>query len=249
MNDCIGFFDSGVGGVSVMRTARRLLPNENFFYFGDNGNAPYGPRSVSEIHALCDAAFRKILDRDVKAIVIACNTATAVYMDILRARVNIPVLGTRPAIREAQAARRDGEILAMATHATLNSPTFRQEMRESGEHVIPIAGDGLVELVESGRADTPEAARALENLLKPYLSRQIDGIVLGCTHYPFLLKQFRALFPNASFFEGGIETSRELVRVLDERGLRSDSTPGTTEYATSGGDSSLLLMRHLMETP
>ena len=233
MNDCIGFFDSGVGGVSVMRTARRLLPNENFFYFGDNANAPYGPRSVSEIHALCDAAFRKILDRDVKAIVIACNTATATYMDILRARVTIPVLGTRPAIREAQAARRDGEILAMATHATLNSPAFRQEMCECGDHVIPIAGDGLVELVESGRADTPEAARALENLLKPYLSRQIDGIVLGCTHYPFLLKQFRALFPNASFFEGGIETSRELVRVLDERGLRSDSTPGTASPSAS----------------
>lgn len=126
-------------------------------------------------------------------------------MDILRARVNIPVLGTRPAIREAQAARRDGEILAMATHATLNSPTFRQEMRECGDHVIPIAGDGLVELVESGRADTPGSRTALENLLKPYLSRQIDGIVLGCTHYPFLLKQFRALFPNASFLKAALK--------------------------------------------
>lgn len=246
MNDCIGFFDSGVGGLSVMHAARRLLPRENFFYYGDSGNAPYGPRPVDEIRALCEAGFQRILDHGVKAIVIACNTATAAYMDELAAQVDVPVIGTEPALREAQAARRDGEILAMATRATLNSRAFQRLLNQYGDHVIPLAGEGLVELVESGNARGPEAESALRGLLGPYQARRIDGIVLGCTHYPFLSDALRALFPEAEFFDGGIQTSRKLCAALDARGLRNASAAGTTEYATSGGGETLKLMHRLM---
>lgn len=246
MNDCIGFFDSGVGGLSVMHAARRLLPRENFFYYGDSGNAPYGPRPADEIRALCRAGFQRILDHGVKAIVIACNTATAAYMDELTAQVSVPVIGTEPALREAQAARRDGEILAMATRATLCSRAFRRLLNEYGDHVIPLVGEGLVEIVEAGNARSPEAENALRRLLEPYQARKIDGIVLGCTHYPFLTDALHALFPEARLFDGGVQTAQKLCSVLESHGLRSEHATGTTEYATSGSSATLELMRRLM---
>lgn len=247
MNDCIGFFDSGIGGVSVMRAARRLLPNENFFYYGDNGNAPYGGYDDEKICKLSAAAIQHILDRGIKAIVIACNTATAVYMDILQSQTDIPIIGTRPALREAQSARHGGEILALATHATLNSKPFQEQLRLYGDHVIPIAGEGFVQLVESGRADSEEAAKAVEDLLHPYTAMQIDGIVLGCTHYPFLKNHFRNLFPQAVFFDGCETAAHDLADLLNVRNLRSNAFPGITEYATSGDAKTLSLIRKLSE--
>ena len=248
MNDLIGFFDSGVGGVSVLHAARQLLPNENFLFYGDNRNAPYGPRPLEEIRSLSEAAVRKLLERDVKAIVIACNTATSAYADILRAeRKDLPIVGMEPALKPAHFARHGGQVIVLATDATLRLEKFERLMVLYGSDVIPVVGEGLVELVEGGKAGTPLAQARLEALLGPYTDRQIDAVVLGCTHYPFLRAPIQSLFPQAQLFDGLEGTAQRLKFLLDERGLRSDDAPGTVEYQSSGGEASISLMRRLME--
>lgn len=248
MNDLIGFFDSGVGGISVLRTASKLMPNENFLYYGDNGNAPYGIRTVEEIRALCERVVSVLLDRGVKAIVIACNTATSAYAEILRAKLDIPIVGMEPAIKPAQLNRHGGEVIALATKATLSLPKFERLMGIYGKNVIPVVGEGLVELVEAGKADSPGALETLQRLLSPYLNRQIDSIVLGCTHYPFLEANIRKLFPEAEIFDGRMGTAMRLRHLLEANNLLSDETPGTIEYQTSGDKSTIELMKRLMDS-
>lgn len=248
MNDLIGFFDSGVGGVSVLRAARQLLPNEHFLFYGDNKNAPYGPRPLEEIRALCAAGIGKLLERDVKAVVIACNTATSAYGEIIRAqRPELPIVGMEPALKPAHFARHGGQVIVLATEATLRLAKFERLMALYGSDVVPVVGEGLVELVESGQARTPDAEAQLERLLRPYLDKQIDAIVLGCTHFPFLREPIQRLFPQAQLFDGLDGTAQRLKYLLDERGLRSDDSPGSVEYQSSGGERSIALMKRLME--
>ena len=246
MQDLIGFFDSGVGGISVLHTASQLLPNENFLYYGDNGNAPYGIRSLEEIQTLCERVVSILLEHGVKAIVIACNTATSAYAEILRARLDIPIVGMEPAIKPAQLSRHGGDVLALATKATLSLPKFQRLMDTYGTNVIPVVGEGLVELVESGRANSQEAFHHLSRLLEPYQSRQIDSIVLGCTHYPFLAPAIRKLFPSAEIFDGRVGTVMQLKHLLETKGLLSDEQPGSIRYMTSGDESTLVLMQKMM---
>lgn len=247
MQDLIGLFDSGVGGISVLHTVHQLLPHENLLYYGDNRNAPYGTRSLEQIRALCEQGIGLLLERGVKAIVIACNTATSAYAEILRAKVDLPVIGMEPAVKPAQLARHGGEILVLATRATLSLPKFKRLMSQWGTNVTPIVGEGLVELVEAGMANTPQADRALERLLAPYRDHQIDSIVLGCTHYPFLEKSVRKVFPDAAIFDGREGTALQLKHLLEQRGLLSDDAPGTVEIHTSGGSDTLMLMQRLLD--
>ena len=246
MNDLIGFFDSGVGGVSVLHTARRILPNEHFLYYGDNGHAPYGPKPLEEIRRLSAESVGVLLDRGVKAVVIACNTATSAYAEILRAELKLPVIGMEPAIKPAQEARHGGEILVLATQATLTLPKFQRLMKRYGDHVIPVVGRGLVELVEAGKADSPETEAALRELLGKYVGRSIDSVVLGCTHYPFLAGAIRRMFPEAELFDGRTGTCMRLKHLLEAGGLRSKGTEGSVEFLTSGDASTIALMRRLM---
>lgn len=246
MSDLIGFFDSGVGGISVLHTARRLLPNENFLYYGDNGHAPYGPRPLEEIRMLSENAVNILIDRGVKAIVIACNTATSAYAEILRSKLDMPIIGMEPAIKPAQLARHGGEIIALATKATLTLPKFQRLMGIYGAAVIPVVGEGLVELVESGRANTPEAEEALARILAPYRSHQVDSIVLGCTHYPFLAPAIKKLFPMSEIYDGRFGTAMQLRRLLAQNNLLSDDKPGTVEYMSSGSSETIDLMKRLM---
>lgn len=246
MNDLIGFFDSGVGGVSVLHTARRILPNEHFLYYGDNGHAPYGPKPLEEIRRLSAESVGVLLDRGVKAVVIACNTATSAYAEILRAELKLPVIGMEPALKPAQEARHGGEILVLATQATLTLPKFQRLMKRYGDHVIPVVGRGLVELVEAGKADSPETEAALRELLGKYVSRSIDSVVLGCTHYPFLAGAIRRMFPEAELFDGRTGTCMRLKHLLEAGGLRSKGTEGSVEFLTSGDASTIALMRRLM---
>ena len=246
MNDCIGFFDSGVGGVSVLHTARRILPNEHFLYYGDNGHAPYGPKPLEEIRRLSAESVGVLLDRGVKAVVIACNTATSAYAEILRAELKLPVIGMEPALKPAQEARHGGEILVLATQATLTLPKFQRLMKRYGDHVIPVIGRGLVELVEAGKADSPETEAALRELLGRYVGRSIDSVVLGCTHYPFLAGAIRRMFPEAELFDGRTGTCMRLKHLLEAGGLRSKGTEGSVEFLTSGDASTIALMRRLM---
>lgn len=246
MNDLIGFFDSGVGGVSVLHTARRILPNEHFLYYGDNGHAPYGPKPLEEIRRLSAESVGVLLDRGVKAVVIACNTATSAYAEILRAELKLPVIGMEPALKPAQEARHGGEILVLATQATLTLPKFQRLMKRYGDHVIPVVGRGLVELVEAGKADSPETEAALQELLGKYVGRSIDSVVLGCTHYPFLAGAIRRIFPEAELFDGRTGTCMRLKHLLEAGGLRSKGTEGSVEFLTSGDASTIALMRRLM---
>ena len=246
MNDLIGFFDSGVGGVSVLHTARRILPNEHFLYYGDNGHAPYGPKPLEEIRRLSAESVGVLLDRGVKAVVIACNTATSAYAEILRAELKLPVIGMEPALKPAQEARHGGEILVLATQATLTLPKFQRLMKRYGDPVMPVVGRGLVELVEAGKADSPETEAALRELLGRYVDRSIDSVVLGCTHYPFLAGAIRRMFPEAELFDGRTGTCMRLKHLLEAGGLRSKGTEGSVEFLTSGDASTIALMRRLM---
>ena len=246
MNDLIGLFDSGVGGVSVLHTARRILPNEHFLYYGDNGHAPYGPKPLEEIRRLSAESVGVLLDRGVKAVVIACNTATSAYAEILRAELKLPVIGMEPALKPAQEARHGGESLVLATQATLTLPKFQRLMKRYGDHVIPVVGRGLVELVEAGKADSPETEAALRELLGKYVGRSIDSVVLGCTHYPFLAGAIRRMFPEAELFDGRTGTCMRLKHLLEAGGLRSKGTEGSVEFLTSGDASTIALMRRLM---
>ena len=133
MNDLIGFFDSGVGGVSVLHEARQLLPNEHFLFYGDNLHAPYGPRSLEDIRALCAAGINRLFERDVKAIVIACNTATSAYAEIVRAaHPELPIVGMEPALKPAHFARHGGQVIVLATDATLRLQKFERLMNRHG---------------------------------------------------------------------------------------------------------------------
>ena len=247
MNDLIGFFDSGVGGISVLHEARRLMPNEHFLFYGDNLHAPYGPRPLAEIRALSAAGIDLLLSRGVKAIVIACNTATSAYAEIVRAaHPELPIVGMEPALKPAHFARHGGKVIVLATDATLRLEKFERLMSLYGDEVITVVGRGLVELVESGRARAPEAQIQLEALLNPYSPMQIDAVVLGCTHFPFLREPIQRLFPGAEIFDGRLGTARRLEYLLDQDGLRSDDSPGSVEYESSGGPEAVALMKRLM---
>ena len=250
MNDLIGFFDSGVGGISVLREVVRLMPNERFLFYGDNKNAPYGPRPLEEIRALSAAGIERLLDRKVKAVVIACNTATSAYAEIIRAeRPDLPIVGMEPALKPAHFARHGGKIIVLATDATLRLEKFSRLMALYGDDAINVVGHGLVELVEAGKADSPEARARLAGLFAPYREMQIDGIVLGCTHYPFLKRAIRELMPRSELFDGSLGTAQRLKYLLEQGGLRSDDAPGSVEYQTSGGPEYIELMKRLMTSP
>jgi len=247
MNDLIGFFDSGVGGVSVLHEAVKLLPNEHFLFYGDNLHAPYGPRPLEEIRALSAAGIDILLSRGVKAIVIACNTATSAYAETVRAaHPELPIVGMEPALKPAHFARHGGKVIVLATAATLRLEKFERLMRLYGDDVITVVGQGLVELVESGKAHSPEACSLLKALLAPYSDMQIDAIVLGCTHYPFLRDAIQARFPHAGIFDGLNGTAMRLKSLLDQNGLRSCDAIGSVEYQSSAGPASVMLMQRLM---
>ena len=246
MRDLIGFMDSGVGGISVLKRAVELLPHENFLFYGDNANAPYGTKRLEEIVALSERSVNYLLEHEVKAIVIACNTATSAYAEILRKKISIPVIGMEPAIKPASLARTNGSVLAMATRATLSLSKFERLMERYGEGVIPIEGKGLVEIVESGMADSPQATAVLESILGSYRDAHVDGIVLGCTHYPFLKAQIAAMFPGVPIFDGRTGTVRQLERRLRETGCLSANTgSGTVTFASSAGHDKTELMQKL----
>ena len=247
MNDLIGFFDSGLGGISVLHEARRAMPNENFIFFGDNKNAPYGPRPLQEIRALSAAGIQRLIDRGVKAVVIACNTATSAYAEIVRAEhPELPIIGMEPALKPAHFARHGGKVIVLATDATLRLDKYKRLHALYGDDTITVVGHGLVELVESGRARSPEAEAQVRALLAPYMDEQIDAVVLGCTHYPYLSEHIQKLFPDAQLFDGREGTVQRLKSQLEKFGLRSDDTPGSVEYLTSAGPETIELMKQLM---
>ena len=244
--DYIAVFDSGVGGISVLRQLRKLMPEENYIYYGDSANAPYGSRPTEEVRTLTLAAAEKLMkEYPVKALVIACNTATAAAIENLRATYrDLIVIGIEPAVKLAADHFPGGRLGVMATEVTLREEKFDQLMhRFDGNCTITkIPAPGLVKLIEAGKSDTPETDALLHKILGPYVGK-LDALVLGCTHYPFVSRRIgMVLGPETMLLHGGKGTARETKRRLEKADLlcdgagsiqiiSSDPNPAATELA------------------
>ena len=221
-HDYIAVFDSGVGGVSVLRELLRLMPHERYLYFGDSANAPYGTKTTEEVRALTIAAAKRLMERGCKALVVACNTATAAAIIQLRAMYPEKIIiGIEPALKVAADHFPGGEVGVMATPVTLREEKFDLLLHRFTDsctvHKIP--APGLVELVERGKAVSPESEALLTPLLSPYRNR-LCAVVLGCTHYPFAAPVIQKLLgENTALLDGGEGTARQTRRRLEAEGL------------------------------
>jgi len=188
INHPIGIFDSGVGGLSVWQEMVKLLPAESVIYFADNLHCPYGPRPEAEIIELCEKNVQFLLEKHCKLVVVACNTATSAAIETLRNKYKIPFVGMEPAIKPAALKSKTGKVGVLATQGTLHGKLFKNTSDKYASHVEVMVqiGHGLVELVESGKAESEEAEKLLRKYLQPMLEKNVDHVVLGCTHYPFL---------------------------------------------------------------
>ena len=247
----IAVFDSGVGGVSVLRELRRLMPAERFYYFGDSANAPYGRRSTEEVRALTLAAGRKLLiDRDCKALVVACNTATAAAINDLRAAYpDRIIVGIEPALKLACDRHPGGTIGIMATDVTLREQKLAALMERVKRDctILRLPSPGIVELVEAGKAEGAEALALMERILGPLVGR-LDALVLGCTHFPFMRKAMaQVLGDGVELLDGGEGTARETKRRLQEAGLLSDGPGGLFVENSSDDPGKIALTLELLK--
>lgn len=243
----VGVFDSGAGGVSVLRALASELPHERFSYYGDAANAPYGNRSVEEVREFSDSIVERMVARGAKAVVIACNTATSAAATCLRKRwPELPIVGVEPALKPAVAS--GGHILVMATEMTLRLDKYRSLARDLGVDADVVACTGLAELVEAGDLDSPEIERLIADLVGGYRGT-VESVVLGCTHYPFVTPQIKRVLGPVRFFDGSRGAARQLKRLLVERGIDSRrSEAGGIEYGSSDASgSAVCLYRSLME--
>ena len=238
-NDYIAVFDSGVGGLSVLRHLRKLLPKENYIYFGDCANAPYGCKTTQEVRALTLAAAEKLItEYPIKALVVACNTATSAAIRDLRAKYpKLIVIGIEPALKLAADKFPNGRIGVMATQVTLREEKFDALMHrfDAGCTVEKIPAPGLVELIEAGKADSAETEALLHTILTPYIGK-LDALVLGCTHYPFAAAAIRkVLGEGVTLLDGGEGTARETRRRISEAGLLNDGSGELILTASGNG--------------
>lgn len=245
----IGIFDSGIGGISVMKEMIRLMPEENFIYYGDSANAPYGTKEPDEVLRLSDECAAFLLAHGAKAIVIACNTATSVAASVLReAYPELPVIGIEPAIKPAVLWKENDRVGVMATPMTLSQDKFQNLMHtyEGRANIYSIPCPGLMEFVERGELAGPLLEQYLTDILSPYLEKGLDAIVLGCTHYPFIEKTIQKVTgPDIRIFNGSAGTARELKRRLIGSGLKSESDGhGSIQMYNSSKDTRLLSLMH-----
>jgi glutamate racemase len=240
-------FDSGVGGLSVLKAFCRLAPNERVIYFADTAYFPYGPRPAPEVRKRSFAIVQRLLQSDVKLIVVACNTASAAALPDLREAFGVPFVGMVPGVKPAASQSRSGRVAILATPGTLDGDLFARVVDEFGRstRITTIPGSGLAELVESGQAGTPRAREALRRLLGPEVQAGADTVVLGCTHYAFLHDDIRAEFPDLSIVDTSEAVARRALQVLDEGGLRAPADqPGALDLVVSGDRETFKLKMH-----
>ena len=241
----IGFFDSGVGGLSVLREAIKLMPNEDYIYFGDSKNAPYGVRDVAEVKELTYKAVEFLIEKGAKAVVIACNTATSAAVAALRITYpDMPIVGIEPAVKPAVSLNREGPIIIMATPMTLKERKFERLMAKYKEEaeIYPMPCAGLMEFIEAGKLNSVELQEYLEEKFEPYKGKKIGAVVLGCTHYPFIRDNVRKIVgENVPIIDGGLGTSKEIMRRIDLKGLLTSSeTKGEVKIYNSSQDEGLI---------
>ena len=246
--DYIAVFDSGVGGISVLRELRKQMPRENYLYFGDSANAPYGNRPTAEVRALTLQAVERMRPRGIKALVIACNTATSAAVRVLREMYpKLIVVGIEPALKMAADRFPKGRVGVMATSVTLREEKFAYQAARFPEvQVERISAPGLVELIEAGKVSGPEVENLLKKILAPYVGR-LDALVLGCTHYPFVRKTVaQILGPETALFDGGEGTARHTRHLLEEAGLINDGNGSVVMENSSGSQELLKLSEALL---
>ena len=225
-SDYIAVFDSGLGGLSVLRELQKLMPEERFLYFGDRKNAPYGTKTTQQVRSLTLKAAERLMEQGCKALVVACNTATAAAIQQLRAAYPDKVIvGIEPALKPAAEQFPSGPIGIMATEVTLREEKLSVLMLHyPNTELIRIPAPGLVELIEGGKP----VDGLLEQLLSPYKDR-LKALVLGCTHYPLVKDEIQKVLPATVLFDGGAGTARQTQRLLAQRELLSPG-PGCVDY-------------------
>ena len=238
----IGVFDSGSGGLSVLREIRKILPDERYIYFSDNAYCPYGEKTAEFVTDRSRAVTDLLLSKGASAVVVACNTATAAAIATLRSEYDIPFVGMEPAVKPAASGTRNGVVGVLATAGTLKAAKY---LNIKGQYADAVrieerVGKGFVELVESMDLDSPHAEEVVRESLQPLLDAGADTIVLGCTHYPFLLPLMRRIAPSeVRFIDPAPAVARRLADVLGMAGIpASDAEPGV-ELLASGPDTTL----------
>ena len=239
--DYIAVIDSGVGGISVLRKLVQLMPQERYLYFGDSANAPYGTKPAAQVQAMTEATVERLMKRGIKALVVACNTATATAIELLREKYpDFIIVGIEPAVKPAILQHPEGAVGIMATPVTLQGEKLEKLLRmfpHSNIHKIP--APGLGELVEAGLANSPQMDEFLATVLGPYVGK-LDALVLGCTHYPFAIPAIRRMMgENTDLYDGGAGTALQTRRRLEAAGLLYDG-PGCVVFENSLEDPTII---------
>lgn len=251
----IGIFDSGVGGISVLKKIRLLMPGEEILYYADSAHCPYGAQPQENIRRRATAITRFLIDAGAKLIVAACNTASIASLDYLRQEFQIPIVGMEPAIKPAAQITRNGKVGVLATGVTLNGDRFNSLLTRFADdiEVINVPCPGLVEQVEMGQLDTPETAKMLRKFLHPLITGGVDTVVLGCTHYPFLRPLVEAIMgTGVTVIDTGCAVAKRVFQVLQKEDLLADTPPeeATETFYTSGNpDLVKQIIRHLWQHP
>lgn len=224
-SNVIGLFDSGVGGTSIWREINTLLPNENTLYLADSKNAPYGLKTKEEIIALSFKNTEFLLEQNAKLIVVACNTATTNAIKELRAKYDVPFIGIEPAIKPAANSTKTHTIGILATKGTLNSDLFHEKVKSfTNIKIIEQIGHGLVQLIENGDIESAEMMELLETYLKPMVAQNIDYLVLGCSHYPYLVPQIKKIIPSSiKIIDSGEAVAKQTKKILELNGIANTS--------------------------
>ena len=249
----IGVFDSGVGGISVLRELIRVMPNENYIYLGDSKHAPYGTKSLETVRELTFENARLLLAQGAKGLVVACNTATSAAVRLMRSTYpQLPIVGIEPALKPAALQKEHPRVLVMATPMTVQQEKFRQLMAryEEKAEIYPLPCPGLMEFVEAGDLESEKLHDFLLELLGPYLDKKLDSVVLGCTHYPFARKMIQNIVGDTvTIFDGGAGTAREMRRRIAVADLLNPSEEhGWVKFENSvATEEELALCRRLLE--
>ena len=239
----IGVFDSGVGGLSVWKELVKILPGESVIYYADTANCPYGPRKQNEIIGLTQKVVDFLIGKDCKLIIVACNTATAAAIEFLRANYDVPFIGMEPAVKPASLSSKTKSIAVLATEGTFNGKLYIETSQKFAKNInlnIKV-GDKLVDIVEKGLINEPETEEHLKNLIKPLIEQNIDHLVLGCTHYPFLTGVLKKILPeNVTIVDPAPAVIRQTKKILEQKKLLSNSKTNPDYQFYSSGNVEVL---------
>lgn len=241
-NNAIGLFDSGIGGTSIWKEVHSLLPNENTIYLADSINAPYGLKTKEEIIALSCKNTELLLELNCKIIIVACNTATTNAIQELRAKYKVPFIGIEPAIKPAALQSKTQTIGILATKGTLNSELFHKSVANHPDvKIIEQIGHGLVQLIENGDINSPEMEELLKSYLTPMIEKNIDFLVLGCSHYPYLIPQIKKIIPeHVQIIDSGEAVAKQTLNILRQNNLLNNANEKSSQIFYTNSEPEVL---------